>query len=135
MWLLPAPCFRVIPNPSHHYEMKSATWSSLVYSFGTIDTTGNCATFAVAMTGDILPCQIVYAGKIDCCHPSYPFLPWFDIWHTPNHMANTDTTLRLITNVVVPYNNAVRERMELDDSHPAIATCDVFRGHQSQEAT
>ena len=73
--------------------------------------------------------------KTDRCHPNYPFPPEFDIWHTPNYWANTDTTLRLITNVVVPYINAVRERIELEDSHPVIAIYDAFHGHQSQEVT
>ena len=63
------------------------------------------ATFTVAMTDDILPLQIMYARKANHCHPRYPFPPQFDIWHTPNHRANTNTTLRLISIVVLPYIN------------------------------
>ena len=87
------------------------------------------------MTADILPLQILYAGKTECCHPNYSFSPQFDIWHTPNHWANTDRTFGLMANVLVPYVNVVRERMELDHSRPAIAICNGFHGHQSQEVT
>ena len=58
--------------------------------------------------------QILYAGKTD-------------------RWANSETTLHLVTSVIVPYINAVRERMELTDHHPAIVLYDAFRGHQSPE--
>ena len=57
------------------------------------------------------PTSNFYTRKRDHCHPSYPFPPQFDIWHTPIHWANTDMTLHLISYVVVPYINAVRERI------------------------
>ena len=37
-------------------------------------------TLAAAMTGDLPPMQILYAGKTDRCHPNYPFPQDFDIW-------------------------------------------------------
>ena len=91
------------------------------------------ATFAVAMSGAVLPVQILYAGKTSRCHPSYAFPESFDIWHTPNHWANADTTLRFISNIVVSYVAQVRAEMELAVNHPAIVIFDAFRGHSGEE--
>ena len=91
------------------------------------------ATFAIAMCGAVLPVQILYTGKTPRCHASYAFPEGFDIWHTPNHWANTETTKRFISNIVVPYAAGVRAQMELPDSHPAIVIYDAFRGHNGEE--
>ena len=42
------------------------------------------ATVAVSMSGEMLPLQLLYAGKTERCHPSYSFPSGFDIWHIPN---------------------------------------------------
>lgn len=102
---------------------------------GLQDKRQKTATLAVAMNGGVLLFQVLYGEKTDRCHPRFTFPPGFDVWHTPNHWANSDTTLRLITNVVVPYINAVRETIELDNSHPDIVIYDAFRGHFSEEVT
>ena len=91
------------------------------------------ATVAVSMSGEMLPIQILYAGKTERCHPSYSFPSGFDIWHTPNHWANTNTTIRFINTIIVPYVTSVRERMELPVEHPAIVMFDAFRGHKGSE--
>jgi len=71
--------------------------------------------------------QVLYTGKTERCHPAYTFPADLDIWHTPNHWANTETTIRLI-NIIVPYVTAVRERLELLKNHPAIVIFDAFKG-------
>jgi hypothetical protein len=122
----------VVPSSSWTMEKEG---SKRIEIAGLQDKRQITATLAVAMNGGVLPFQVLYGGKTDGCHPRFTFPPGFDVWHTPNHWANTDTTLRLITNVVVPYINAVRETMELDNSHPAIVIYDAFRGHLSEEVT
>ena len=90
-------------------------------------------TVGVSMSGEMLPLQILYAGKSERCHPAYSFPPDFAIWHTPNHWANGNTTVRYINTIIVPYVNSVRERMELAPNHPAIVMFDSFRGHKGNE--
>ena len=51
------------------------------------------ATLAGTLSGKLLPLQILYQGKTERCHPSQTFPDGFDIWHTPNHWANEETTL------------------------------------------
>ena len=35
------------------------------------------------------------------CHPHYAGFPAdFDVWHSPNHWANQETTLRFIHNII-----------------------------------
>ena len=77
--------------------------------------------------------QILYAEKIERCHPSYSFPSGFDIWHIPNHWANTNTTIHVINTIIVPYVTSVRERMELPLEHPAIVMFDACRGHKGSE--
>ena len=91
------------------------------------------ATVAVAMAGEMLPMQVLYTGKTKGCHPQYGFPAGFDVWHTPNHWANTETTIQLINNVIVPYVTAVREKLELSTDHPAIVIFYAFKGHKADE--
>ena len=91
------------------------------------------ATFAIAMSSTVLPVQILYTGETPICHPSYAFPEGFDIWHTPNHWANTETTKQFISNIVVPYAAGVGAQMELSHNHPAIVIYDAFRGHDGEE--
>ena len=79
------------------------------------------ATLAGTLSGKILPLQILYQGKTERCHPSQTFPDGFDIWHTPNHWANEETTLRFIENVILPYDQA--------PDQAALAIFDVFKGH------
>ena len=53
----------------------------------------------------------------------------------PNHWANTETTIRLINNIIVPYVTAVRERLELPTNTPAIVIFDAFKDHKGEEIT
>lgn len=49
------------------------------------------ATFAGTLTGDFLPMQLIYGGKTYMCHPKYTFPAEFDITHSENHWANSET--------------------------------------------
>ena len=109
------------------------TCSTRVPIVGLGDKRQTTATVAVSMSGELLPMQILYAGKTEQCHPSYSFPSGFDIWHTPNHWENTNTTIRFINTIIVPYVTSVRERMELPVEHPAIVMFDAFRGHKGSE--
>ena len=87
------------------------------------------ATFTCSLSGRFLPMQLLYTGKTSRCHPQFSgFPPEFDIWHSPNHWANQETTIRFINNVILPYINKTRQEMSLRSDYPALAIFDVFRG-------
>ena len=46
-------------------------------------------TFAISATGQILPMQLIYAGKAKRCHPQgIEFPSGFDVTHSLNHWSN-----------------------------------------------
>ena len=51
------------------------------------------AIFGISMSGDFLPIQLVYQGKMTMCLPSFNFLPSWDITFSDNHWSNEQTML------------------------------------------
>ena len=51
-------------------------------------------TVAGTLSEEFLPFQVLYTGKTERCHPSSPLPDGFSVWHTPNHLANSDTCVR-----------------------------------------
>ena len=47
-----------------------------------------------------------YEGKNERCHPLTQFPEGFDIWRTPNHWANGETSIRFMKNIILPYISA-----------------------------
>ena len=69
-------------------------------------------TFTVTLSGDLLPIQIIYGGKITaCCPRGFVFPKGFSISHRPRHWSNETETLKLINEIVNPY--IVKKRQEL----------------------
>ena len=89
-------------------------------------------TLAGTMSGELLPIQILYQGKTDCCHPKFSFPSGFDLWHTPNHWANGETTIRFIKNIILPYIRSVRVESSVPNQ-AALVIYDAFRGHMGEQ--
>lgn len=85
------------------------------------------ATFACS---SFLPMQLLFSGKTSRCHPNFELTPEFDVWHSPNHWANKEATIRFTSHVILPYMyiNKVQQKMKLLSDYPALVTFDVFRG-------
>ena len=47
------------------------------------------ATFAISMSGEFLPIQVIYQGKTIRCLPKYAFPENFDITYSESHCSNT----------------------------------------------
>ena len=61
------------------------------------------AVMCGALTGEMLPIQLVYKGTIKKCHPPYKFPDDWLISHSPNHWSNEGTMIKYISEVIVPY--------------------------------
>lgn len=83
-----------------------------------------------ALSGKLLPFQVLYEGKTERCHPSTAFPEWFDIWHTPNHWANGKTSIRFVNNLILPYISATCKDLGLGEEHMALVIFDTFKGHK-----
>ena len=84
-------------------------------------------TLACTLAGDLLPIQVIYTGKTERCHPTFPYPSGFDVWHSPNHWANEETTLRFIEKIIIPFINNVRSKLGTPEQK-ALVIFDVFRG-------
>ena len=87
------------------------------------------------LVGELLPFQLVYAGKTDRCHPAYKFPSDWQITHTENHWSNEKTMLQYIRGVIVPFVHRKREDLSLDDDHAALAIFDHFKGQLTDNIT
>lgn len=113
--------------PSQNWTMEQQG-SSRVEIAGINDKRQITVTLAASMSGELLPIQLLYQGKTDRCHPKFSFPTEFDVWHTPNHWANEDTTIQLIKRIILPYIKAVRAKCNTPDQ-AALVIFDVFKGH------
>ena len=66
------------------------------------------AIFCGSLLGDFLPLQIIYKGKTTRCQPSYDFLSDWNITCSPNHWSTEETMLEYISEIIIPYVEAVR---------------------------
>ena len=90
-------------------------------------------TVAGTLSGEFLPFQILYTGKTERCHPLSPFPNGFDVWHTPNHWANSETCVRYLEKIILPYVIEKRRQLGLSEEHMALVIFDVFKGHQGDD--
>ena len=69
-------------------------------------------TLAGSMSGELLPMQLLYQGTTNRCHPKFSFPVDFDVWHTPNHWANEDTTIGFIQHIIIPLHSSCTSRRQ-----------------------
>ena len=72
------------------------------------------AVMCGSLVRELLPIQLIYAGKTNRCHPAYQFPGNWLISHTENHWANEDTMLEYIQEVIVPFVENKREALDLN---------------------
>ena len=116
--------------PSHNWTMEQQE-SSRVEIAGINDKRQITVTLAGSTSGELLPIQLLYQGKSNRCHPKFSFLAEFDVWNTPNHWANEDTTIRFIQRIILPYVQSVRAKNNTPDQ-AALVIFDVFKGHMGE---
>ena len=114
---------KLVPSSNWTLEQEGAKRVAIA---GINDKGQVTATLVGTLSGELLPLQFLHQGKTERCHPSQTFPSGFDIWHTPNHWASEDTTLRFIKNVILPYVEDVRTTTT---DQVALVVFDVFKGH------
>ena len=68
------------------------------------------ATFAVSCVGDVLPMQLLYAGKTSRCLPKYDFPDTFSVSFTENHWSNTEKSIQFFNEIIFPYLENIKHR-------------------------
>ena len=117
---------------SHHTMAKKGTKS--VSITGSSDKRGITGTFVITRNGDFLLLQLIYGGKTRQSLPRFKFPESFSLSVNPKHFSNTEESIKIIEEIVVPYVNRQRERLD-KPNQAALLVLDVFRGQMTQEVT
>ena len=101
---------------------------------GSADKRGITGTFVITLNGDFLTLQLIYGGNTKQSLPRYKFSHSFSLSVNPNHFSNTEESIKIINEIVIPYVKRERENLE-NGSLPALLILDVFRGQMTSEVT
>ena len=84
--------------------------------------------------GDVLPVQLIYQGKTAACLPKISFPHGWLLSYTPNYWSNEEKTCEYIDSesVILPYLKQKRKELGLNESFPALALFDVFKGQTTE---
>ena len=91
------------------------------------------ATFVITLAGEFLPIQLIYGGKTLQSLPRYRFPESFSLSVNEKHYSNTDESLKLFNEIIIPYNNSVRSSRDIPDDQYALVIMDVFTGQKTRE--
>lgn len=119
----------LLPTAQYTYEKEGA---KQVMVDSKDDKREITCVIASTMAGELLPLQLLYQGRTECCHARIEFPTGWDVWHSDTHWATTDTCVRFAERVVKPYIDAVRERLDCA-GQVSLILHDVYRAHQQPE--
>ena len=91
------------------------------------------ATFAISMSGEFLPIQVIYEGKTKRCLPKYTFPASFDATFSENHWSNTEKSLSFFNEIVFPHFKNVRKAKGYPDEQMSLIIMDTFKGQDNDE--
>ena len=101
---------------------------------GSADKRSITGTFVITLNGDFLPLQLIHGGKTKQSLPQCKFPHSFSLSVNPNHFSNTEESIKIINEIVIPYVKTEREHLE-NGSLPALIVLDVFRGQMTSKVT
>ena len=120
---------KLVPSTSWSMEQKGV---KRVEVAGQNDKRQVTAVICGTIQGDLLPLQIIYKGKTDCCHPKYTFPPGWHITHSPNHWSTEITMLEYIGHIIIPYVENIRQ-MLYNEMTPGLIIMDNFKGQITEK--
>ena len=94
---------------------------------GSSDKRSITETFVVTLDGRFLPMQLIYGGKTQQSLPRFKFPDGFSLSCNPKHFSNTDESIKLIEEILLPYINDQRKALGKPEQ-TALLIMDVFRG-------
>ena len=100
---------------------------------GSSDKRTITATFAVSLSGNFLPPQLIYGGKTTQSLPKYEFPKSFSLSVNPTHYSNSHESIKFIKEILVPYFTKKRQELGLNNDHKALIIFDVFTGQMTTE--
>lgn len=90
------------------------------------------AVLCGAISGEILPFQLIYQGKTSVCLPKVkPPKDWL-LSFTPNYWSNEEKTEENIHSVFLPYLEKKRAELGLSNTFPAVVLFDAFKDQTTE---
>jgi len=81
-----------------------------------------------------LPMQLIYGGKTLKSLPNFEFPDSFSLSANPKHFSNTQESIKVVTEIIVPYVENQRKELQKQDQ-AALLILDVFRGQITEDVT
>ena len=100
---------------------------------GASDKRSITATFAISLSGQFLPMQLIYGGKTTQSLPRFKFPDSFSLSVNEKHFSNTKESIRFINEIIVPYVEITRSSNGLQPDHKALVVMDVFTGQMTKD--
>ena len=101
---------------------------------GYIDERNITLNFAVSLSGEFLPMQIMYGGKTEASQPhGYTFPQGFLVTQNLKHWSDETETLNMIEGIIKPYVMRKQSELHLPENHKALVVWDVFKGQMTQK--
>ena len=72
------------------------------------------ATFGITFDGKMLPMQLIYGGKTLRSLPKFKFPGSFSLSANKKHWSNTTETIKLVDEILTPYLDKEREKLQLN---------------------
>ena len=88
-------------------------------------------TFAEALSGDMLPFQMIYADKTSSLFPTAKFSEGFLLGFNKLQWSNEKETLRLLKEVISPYITKVKKKFKLPQNQTASLIWDAFKAQST----
>ena len=105
--------------------------SKTVAVSGSSDKRTITATFAITVSGEFLPMQLIYGGKTSKSLPRFKFPDSFSLSVNPTHYSNEIESCKLAEEILLPYITKVIKQEHLPTNQKALVIMDVFTGQMT----
>ena len=122
---------KYIPAMNHTLAKRN---SKSVAIAGSTDKRSITGTFVITLDGRFLPMQLIYGGKTQQSLPRFKFPDGFSLSCNPKHFSNTEESIKLIKEVLLPYIEDQRKQLG-KPNQSVLLTMDVFRGQITNDVT
>lgn len=86
------------------------------------------ATSGVTYPNKFPPMMLIYKEKTPKCFPRVDFLTWILLSANEKHFSNTQESLKLLDEIIVPYMKKKRDLLQVRHDYSALFIIDIFRG-------
>ena len=91
------------------------------------------AILDIIFANNFLPMELIYGGKTARSFLRFRFPDSFSLSANPKHFSNTEESLKLLDEIVIPYVESERRRLDLEQKQHALIILDIFRGQMIQQ--